>query len=176
MVKEILKMVDQNNRPKNLIINGGQILPGTFRNFSGVGTPMNHEGSRNFHVLLDPESADALIEAGWNVKWTKETPDRPSAPFLKVNVKYYDGQGPDIDMVTINGGRITKVTEKTVGQLDRANIDHVDVNIYPKWYEISPTNKGWSARLSSMNVYVNDDPIKRNLDAYRNDEDFGDEE
>lgn len=171
--------INQENRPKDLIISGAQLLPGTFRNFSGVGTPMNHEGSRNFNLLLDPDSADELIAAGWNVKWTKEQPDRPSEPYMKVNVKYYDGKGPDIDVVTPEGN-ITKVTERTVGELDRAYIDHVDIHVYPKWYDLG-FSQGWSARLRSMNVYLKEslvDPIKKNLDVYRqnNEEDFGDEE
>ncbi len=51
------------------------------------------------------------------------------------------------------------------------DIQYVDVVIKPKWYEMSENNKGWSARLSELNAYVKGSPIKRNLDAYRDEYD-----
>lgn len=167
-------MLDEKIRPKDLVMQNARILPGSYKNFSGVGTKYNQEGSRNFNLLLDNETAAALEEEGWNVKWTKESPDRPSEPFLKVNIKYYDNFAPDIDVVKLDTGRITHITEKTINELDNMNIEYVDVVIRPKWYEMSETNKGWSARLQELNAYVQGSPIKRNLDAYRTD-DFDEE-
>ena len=40
-----------------------------FKNFSGRGDKFNREGDRNFAIRIhDPETVDALIEAGQNVK------------------------------------------------------------------------------------------------------------
>ena len=40
-----------------------------FKNFEGRGDKFNREGDRNFSLLIeDPDTADAMIKEGWNVR------------------------------------------------------------------------------------------------------------
>jgi hypothetical protein len=58
-----------------------------FKNFEGRGDKFNREGDRNFSLLIqDPDTADALIREGWNVK-IKDARDEDEGPFMRLPVK-----------------------------------------------------------------------------------------
>ena len=108
----------------------------TYKNFSGIGTPFNREGDRNFSLIIpDQETADALINdkneygVGWNVK-IKEPKEEGDDYFrhLKVKVKFTD-YGPNVYLVT--GKNRVRLSEETIHRLDKIYIDHVDLDIRP---------------------------------------------
>jgi hypothetical protein len=104
------------------------------KNFSGVAKQYNAKGLRNFLVLLDEETAQAMKADGWNVKYLKprEEGEAPS-PFLKVNVNFENEPIPKVVLVTSRGQ--TVLDEETVGMLDGAYLTNVDLSVTPYQFD-----------------------------------------
>ena len=125
------------------------------RNFAGRGDRYNREGDRNFSVIIeDQEIADALIEAGWNVK-IKPPRDEDDTPFMFLPVKLkFNDRGPNVYLIT--GNKKNELTEDTVACLDDIDIESVDLDIRPyDWViqEGKPGEKrGRSAYLQGIHV------------------------
>ena len=143
----------------------------TYRNFSGKGSQYNREGDRNFSLIIrDPEIAEMLQREGWNVK-IKPARDRngnilqDEAPFMRLDVKVkFNDRGPNIYLES--GNSYHKLTEDTIGRLDRIDIRTCDMDIRPFDWEING-KRGRTAYLQSMRV-VQD--VDRFADRYSNDE------
>lgn len=134
--------------PRNLLeINDARIR---FRNFKGLEDTYNHEGDRNFALIIAggtlddgrekrevtaEEMADALMNdtnrfgVGWNVKIKapREEGDEPFI-YLPIKVKFND-RGPKIYLKS--GHNTVPLTEETVGMLDDIDIVSVDLDIRP---------------------------------------------
>ena len=126
-----------------------------FRNFRGEASKYNNEGNRNFALVIpDEDIAEELTKRGWNVK-IKPPRDEDDDPFmyLPVKVKFND-RGPSIYLHT--GTVRNKLSEETVGCLDKIDIVSVDMDIRPyDWViqEGTPNEKsGRTAYLQSMRV------------------------
>ena len=122
----------------------------THRNFAGEQTPYNRKGDRNFSVVIDDqEIADALIDAGFNVK-IKEPLNPGDDPFmfLKVNVKF-NGRGPSVYLKV--GDNYTQLNEDTVACLDDIDIEGIDLDIRGHDWDVSGRT-GRSAYLQSILV------------------------
>lgn len=129
-----------------------------FRNFAGEGTKYNREGDRNFAVIIETqEQYDALMEdvskhgIPWNVK-PIESRDEGDAPvwYLPVKVKYKDGDGPMVRLVS--GAAKTKLTERSIAVLDDVDIVTVNMDIRP--YDGEVNGKPFrSAYLKSIKVW-----------------------
>lgn len=166
-------MKDQ--KPQNLIVKNAQLMGGPYKNFSGQASAKTPNGARSFCIILDEETAAALIEEGWNVKTTNPTNDRYEPTlYLKVHVSYAYGE-PDIEVfdseARSNG---TFFNEKMIGKLDKARIKTVDVNISPsskKYDHPDGSAPTYAAYLESMNVIIDKDPI-----AAMRDDGFDEEE
>lgn len=130
-----------------------------FRNFSGIGGPMNAPGKRNFCILLPDATANAMKADGWNIKYLqpKEEGDREQA-YMKVNVNFDSKEPPQIVLIT-SGGR-TQLNSATVGMLDLADIIHTDLIISP--YDWSRNGEsGRSAYLHKLFVTIEEDILER---------------
>lgn len=130
-----------------------------FRNFSGAEGKFNEKGKRNFNVLLDDETAAAMLEDGWNVKYLqpREEGDEPQAR-LEVEVGYREGSAPPrVVMITSKGKSMH--TQETVGVLDWAEIEHVDMIIRPYEWEVSG-RRGVKAYLKSIYVTIKEDELE----------------
>lgn len=126
-----------------------------YRNFSGVQTKFNSAGQRNFAVVIpDQETADLLINHGWNVK-IKEPDENYETPFmfLKVKVKF-NHRGPAAYIKS--GDQVRRLSEETIDILDEIDIDSVDMDIRPFDWEVNG-NTGRTAYLDSINVRQNID-------------------
>ena len=120
--------------PKGILqIDDARII---FRNFAGRADKFNHEGDRNFALIIpDEEIKDALVNdvneygIGWNVK-IKPPREEGDTPFmyLKVNVKF-NNRGPAIYLKS--GGAMTRLDEETIACLDEVDIASVDLDIRP---------------------------------------------
>lgn len=135
--------------PKGIVqIDDARII---FRNLSGEGSKYNREGDRNFSILIDnQEVADALIDAGWNVR-IKPPREEGESPFMHLPVKVkFNDRGPNVYLKTTD--KQISLNERTVGMLDRVDIRSVDLDIRPYDWERDGMT-GRSAYLHSMRVY-----------------------
>ena len=131
-------------RDKSIQIDDARII---FRNFSGRGDRYNRAGERNFCVVIPDESiAEKLMDAGWNVriKPPKIEGDEPYM-FMKVKVRFGD-YGPDCYLAS--GRSQVKLTEATVGCLDKVQIMSVDMDIRPYDWD----RDGQSGRTAYLNA------------------------
>lgn len=148
-----LNFVAQRNGKNILQIDEARII---FRNFEGRGDKFNHEGARNFAVLIDDqEIADALLDdknelgSSWNVK-IKPPKEEGDGPFmyLPVKVKFND-RGPVIWL--ISGDKRTKIDEEMADILDQIDIRSVSLDIRP--YDDEVNGKAFrTAYLQAMEV------------------------
>lgn len=130
-----------------------------FRNFAGKEGQYNREGDRNFAVLLDDKTAQAMAEDNWNVKWLQprgeEEEETPQA-YLPISVNF-KGRPPRIVMITSRGR--TNLDEDSIEMLDWANILNVDLIVRP--YEWTVNQKsGVKAYLQSIYVTIEEDALE----------------
>lgn len=122
-----------------------------FPNFSGKPSRYNREGDRNFLLVIDdPNDAERLIEAGWNVK-IKDAREEGEPPYMqmKVNVKF-NNRGPAVYLQKENG-RPIELDEESIGILDDIDILSIDMDIRPyDW--VRPEGSGRTAYLHGMKV------------------------
>ena len=127
-----------------------------YKNFRGEGSKYNREGDKGFSVIIpDQETADILIEAGWNVK-IKEPRDGYEEPFmhLPVKVKYNkEGRGPAIYVVSGNNPP-TRLNEDTIDMLDEIDIASVNMDLRPYEWQVNG-KEGITAYLQAMEVIQN---------------------
>lgn len=137
--------------PKSILqiddINGRQII---FKNFEGRGDKFNREGDRNFSLRIDdPDTADALIKEGWNVR-IKEGRDEEEGPFMRLPIKVkFTNYGPNVYLWT--GGRRNELDEESIACLDNIDIESVNMDIRPYDWEVNGRT-GRTAYLQSMEV------------------------
>lgn len=128
-----------------------------YRNFSGRANRFNIEGVRNFHVVLEPDIARKLEADGWNIKWPKPRDDGEERyPTLKVKVRF-DNYPPVVVLMT-KKTRI-ELDEDSVGLLDTAEIENVDLRITGSYNELEIGWKGFTAYLSQIFVTLSDSDL-----------------
>lgn len=138
----------------NLVIEGARIM---FPNFSGREERFNPAGRRNFCVTIDDDICHQLVEDGWNVKYltAKDDPEDKLA-YLQVAVNF-DNIPPKVVMITRRGKVI--LTEKTVEQLDYADIQDADVVIRPYPWSVNGKS-GIKAYLKTLYVTLSEDEFE----------------
>lgn len=126
-----------------------------WKNFSGRGSQFNAEGDRNFCVYIDPAVVPTMKEDGWNVKYSKprDEGDEP-LPYIPVKVAY-ENFPPKVYMVTSRNQ--TLLDEDTIGELDRAEIERVDLVISPYHWTLKNGNSGIKAYVDTMYVTIAED-------------------
>ncbi len=126
-----------------------------YRNFTGAASKFNREGDRNFSVVIpDSETADALVDEGWNVK-IKPPREEGDTPFMSLPVKIkFNDRGPNVYLVT--GKSKVKLDEESIACLDNIDILNVDLDIRPYDWEVNG-KRGRTAYLDSICVTQNID-------------------
>ena len=104
-------------------------------NFSGKEIPpYNPEGRRNFCVFIDDlDVAEKMEEDGWNIRWLQprnEGDEKKAFISIAVNFSF---RPPRIILITNKGE--TKLDEETVGMLDWAEKEQVDLAINPRYWD-----------------------------------------
>lgn len=118
----------------------------TFRDFAG-----RRYGTGAFGLALDADIALKLKDDGWNVKERIfDDPNEEPSYWLPVTVRW-DKFPPDIIMATKNNE--TFLDEKTVGTLDNAEFDYVNLVVTP--------SSQMRAYLKSMYAMVQEDDLMR---------------
>lgn len=117
---------------RNLIIENAEIMRGSYKNFSGRKGQYNRSGQRSFCLVLTPEMAEQLRNAGWNVRLRapRDEGDEP-VYYVSINVSYGNDYYGDPIVVRITNSSRVELTEATIGQLDEDEILAVDVKIRP---------------------------------------------
>ena len=134
--------------PKGILqIDDARII---FKNFEGRGDKFNREGDRNFSLLIEEENtANALIKEGWNVK-IKPGREEGDDPFMRLPVKVkFTDYGPNVYLIT--GNRRNELDEESISCLDNIEIESVDMDIRPYYWEVNGRT-GRTAYLQSMEV------------------------
>lgn len=159
--------MDNKKRIQPISLEGANILPGAFKNFSGRPGQYNPPGRRTFCVELDRETADMMAEEGWNVKQLnpRDEGDEPK-PYIQVRVRF-DNVPPTIYMLTGRNNKKTRIDEDTVDLLDSAMIEWADLTITAYRWEMQTKNgidSGVTAYLKTMYVKVAQDEFAEKYD------------
>ena len=147
---------------QNITIENARII---YRNLSGKPDKFNPQGGkRTFSVVIDDSKfAEDLAKEGWNIKTFKPRDDEDEDPghFLPVKVLYSDRSKPHIYLCTKKSK--TMLNEDTVGSLDYAEIQSVDIVIRPYEYDVNG-KCGVSAYVKTMYVNVVEDEFADKYD------------
>lgn len=136
---------------KNIVIENARI---GFRNFSGEEGQFNPKGRRNFCVFLDSELGEVLESDGWNIRWLQpRDEDEEEQAYMQVAVSYANIP-PKILMIT--GGGKTMMNDDTIGMMDWAEIENVDLIIRPYNWEVNGKS-GVKAYVKSMYITIKED-------------------
>lgn len=136
---------------KNLVVEDARIA---FRNFSGKETKFNRAGNRNFCVIFDKEQGEELSEQGWNMGILQPR-DESEDPAYRLAVSVQYGKFPP-KVYMITGKKKILLDEDTIGTLDYAEIDNVDLIIRPYNWEVNG-KFGVKAYVHTMYVEIRED-------------------
>lgn len=154
----------------SVTIRGARII---FRNFAGVEGQFNAAGDRNFGAVLDPETAAAMAEDGWNIKYLKprEEGDEPT-PWIPVTVSFKN-RPPNVVLITQRYNHETqefvpirtRLPEPTpemdlISMLDYADFAKVDMMISPYTWSHSGRS-GVKAYLKALYATIQQDELER---------------
>ena len=139
-----------------------------FRNFEGRGDKFNREGDRNFSLLIeDPNTADAMIERGWNVR-IKPGRDEEDGPFMRLPIKIkFSDYGPKVYLWT--GNRRNELDEESIACLDNIDIETVNLDIRPYDWEVNGRT-GRTAYLQTIEVFQRVDRFQERYNNMRDEE------
>lgn len=130
-----------------------------FRNFSGKKSEYNQDGRKEFSVVLDEATAQALTNQGLNVK-ARQPRDEDDDIFyhLPVAVRYGSPvRDPEINIITQKGRQ--RLDEESCAMLDFAEIVKCDIYINPSRWTMASGKTGIKAYLTTMYATINLDPL-----------------
>lgn len=138
---------------QNLVIENAVIR---FKNFSGKEGTYNAAGQRNFCVFLDEDVAEQMASDGWNVKYlTPRDPEESRQAYIQVSLSY-EHIPPKVFMISSKGK--TALDEESVGVLDWAELDNVDLIIRPYNWSVGGRS-GVKAYVKSLYATISEDAL-----------------
>lgn len=149
-----------------IVIENAELM---FLNLRGIVDQYNATGKREFSIRCDERLANELRKFNLNPKPLKvRDPDDPTeqpAFSQKVHASWKI-RPPLVKLITAtNIENPPTLAEEQVGMIDDADIENVDLIIYPsQWFMNKGTaheTSGWKAYLHSMYVTIREDPLMR---------------
>ena len=140
---------------KKLVVENAEIR---FRNFSGKETEYNRNGTREFTIFFDEKKAEELEDLGWAIRWREpvnEGDERKGK--LRVTVRF-DNYPPKI--MLISGKSQTYLDEESVGIIDTAELENVDLVIRPYNWTVNGKS-GTKAYLDSGYFTIIEDELAK---------------
>lgn len=147
-----------------------------WRNFSGAEKMYNEEGKRNFNLVLDEPTYEAMKADGWNVK--RKEPREPGGDPLfhvEVTVSFRGKYPPKIVLVTSGGQNQLALQPNGTIDADEINIldiipiEKVDLIINPRYWE-GQAGSGIKAYLKTIYVTMREDELEAKYNAEEADE------
>jgi hypothetical protein len=152
--KTVARKNEGSRNDGTLIMEDARIV---FRNFAGAEGMYNREGDRNFCVLLEEDTAQMMLEDGWNIKRLKPREgDEMGTAYIQVSVGF-KGRPPRMVMIT-SRGRVDLGEDECI-LLDWADILKVDLIIRPYHWNVNGRT-GVKAYLKSIFVIINEDYLE----------------
>lgn len=149
---------------KNVVIENARII---FKNFEGRKEQFNPNGNRNFCVLLDKETARAMSEDGWNVRYLKpRDPEEDPQAYVQVAASF-NLYPPKV--VLISSKKKTLLDEDTIACLDTAEFSNIDIVIRPYNYEVNG-KRGVKAYLKTLYATLQEDEFESKYDVLDSDD------
>lgn len=146
----------QRRESKTQVIRDARLI---FRNFSGRAKDYNNEGDRNFSVIIDPETARAMLAEGWRIKQLKPREEGEEGDFhLKVNVNYKTGRPPRCVMISASNPKGTELGADEVGTFDVVDIKKADLVINGSYSDMA--GGGYSGYLKTAMITINEDELE----------------
>ena len=132
-----------------------------FKNFDGS---RDRNGKRTFNILLKSDNYDAfdddyiqeLADQGWNIKFSNRLNDDGEPLYVTIPVEIrFDRYPPEV--VVISRGKRVDLNEDTIGELQGASIDKINLRIGPRvWFDDKTETCKVKAYLRKMHVYLRD--------------------
>jgi hypothetical protein len=143
------------NERMEFMVEDAQII---YRNFAGREGPMNRAGSRNFCVILDPETAEKMAADDWNVR-TRDPREEGDEPFFYIPIEVsFKNKPPKVVMITSNAR--TTLDDDSIEVLDYADIKTADLIAQSYAWTVNGKT-GIKAYLKTMFVTINEDELER---------------
>lgn len=152
---------------KTVTIEDAEII---FKNFAGAQTQYNAAGDRNFAAILDPDTADAMVKDGWNVKILKGREEGDEDRFYLPVAVSYKFKPPRIFMITSRARK--PLAEESIEVLDWADFETVDFIAAGSEWELNGKT-GTKAYLQSMYVTIHENTLERKYGIVESDPTFG---
>lgn len=129
-----------------------------YRNFAGIEKQYNPAGDRNFEVRFkDLELAQTLMDDGWNVKIVLPEDGSDRQPYAKLKVKVEFEHKP-ARIFIVEDDELVPLGPETVGCLDYADIENIDLVIRPRFWE--------NVRGSGIKAYLRTAYVTLERDAF----------
>jgi len=131
-----------------------------WKNFAGEKRLFNEQGKRNFSIPLDEEIALQLREIGWNIKDNAHKVDKgqPLDYHIPVTVKMDARIPPRVFLIVRSKNIRIPLDEDTIGLLDTAELDTVDVVLRPFNWDVQG-KQGVAAYLKLLYATLQEDPL-----------------
>lgn len=126
-----------NQSTYNRLVNGDLSIENAvilWTNFEGRATKFGESGKRTFNLALSEEMAEQLDAEGWNIRCKEPRQEGDDPLYLTEVVVNMESQYPPNVVVYSNyrgNKKAVRMTSDTIKELDRIDIDNVDLVIHP---------------------------------------------
>lgn len=117
-------------------LRGAEVLPGTYKNFSGRPDKYHPAGGKtSFHIIVPDSAVGDLVEAGFNLKpLNKQEETDPDSYRLEIKFTMDGKRPPEMYQMNDNGYKVP-VVGPGVSKLDQLYLRAADLVFHAYYYE-----------------------------------------